>query len=110
MVVARIAWKELTPEERAKVTKILKLHPHYDEYLASERPTGFSEDEWTFMRASTWSDWVRGGPPARKAFDRPTWHYVNIPIVQEGSKVAPPQTPAGEVHQPIDEAEHKNEA
>src|SRR5262245_31668859 len=62
------------------------------------------------MRASTWSDWVRGGPPARKAFDRPTWHYVNVPIVQEGSKAAPPKTPAGEVIKQIDEAKLKIKA
>jgi hypothetical protein len=59
MVAARLAWKKLTEEERSKVLEILKKHPHYVEFLTTKRPDGFSEDEWDFMRAATWPDWVR---------------------------------------------------
>jgi len=90
MVVARLAWKELTAEERAKVIDLLKSHPHYQEFLTAKRPDNIPEDEWAFMKAGTWADWIRGGPPARQKFHRGPWHYVNIPFVVEGSKVKPP--------------------
>jgi S1/P1 Nuclease len=83
MVVARLAWNQLSADQRAKVIAILKNHPHYAEYLAARKPDGFTEDEWVFMRAATWADWVRG----RREFDHPTWHYINYPIVPPGSAV-----------------------
>ena len=85
MVTARLAWRQLTPQQRDQIVAILKKHPHYEEYLAAHRPDGFSEDEWVFMRATTWADWVRG----RQQFDHPTWHYINYPIVPAGSAVDP---------------------
>jgi S1/P1 Nuclease len=83
MVVARLAWRQLTDDQRAKVVAVLKRHPHYAEYLAAGRKEGFTEDEWAFMRAATWPDWVRNNP----AYDRPKWHYVNYPVVPPGSSV-----------------------
>ena len=85
MVTARLAWRQLTPQQRDQIVAILKQHPHYEEHLAAHRPNGFSEDEWVFMRATTWADWVRG----RQQFDHPTWHYINYPIVPAGSAVDP---------------------
>ena len=60
MVVARLGWRQRSEDQRAKVSAALKKHPHYSEYLADRRPEGFTEDEWAFMRAATWADWVRG--------------------------------------------------
>src|SRR5438132_5003072 len=87
MVTARLAWKNRTIEQRSKVLEILKNHPHYDEFLAAKRPDGFSEDEWVFMRASTWSDWVR--THHKKEFHRGPWHYINYPFVPPGSRIDP---------------------
>jgi hypothetical protein len=56
MLVARVAWQQLTDGERVKGTKILKAHPHYDVYLAAHRPKDLPEPEWVFVRAATWSD------------------------------------------------------
>ncbi len=90
MVVARLAWKELSPAERAKVIQFLAAHPHSDEFLKAQRPANIPQDEWVFMRAATWSDWIRGGPASRRKFHRGPWHFVNLPFVQEGSEVTPP--------------------
>jgi hypothetical protein len=68
MVAARLAWERLTDKQRLKVIEVLKKHPHYDEFLAAKRPSGFSEPEWVFMRAATWSDWVRRH---HRQYDRP---------------------------------------
>jgi hypothetical protein len=100
MVVARLAWRQLTDDQRAKVVAVLRKHPHYDEYLAADRPAGFTEEEWAFMRAATWSDWVRNN----RDYDRPTWHYINYPVVPPGSAVKegdhqPPADQENIVHQ-----------
>ncbi len=85
LVTGRLAWRQLTERQRAQVVAVLKKHPHYEEYLAARRPEGLTEDEWVFMRATTWADWVRGRAP----YDHPTWHYINYPIVPAGSAVDP---------------------
>ncbi len=90
MVVARLAWKELTPAERTKVIKILAAHPHLDEFLRDDRPSNIAEDEWVFMRAATWADWVRSGPPARKKFHEANRHFTNIPFAHPAGSVEPP--------------------
>jgi hypothetical protein len=96
MVCSKLAWKELTPEERAKIVKILETHPHYQEFLKAEKPVNIPEDEWVFMRASTWSDWIRSGPPERKAYHKGEWHYINIPYIPKGDDTKAPG--AGEVN------------
>jgi hypothetical protein len=85
LVTARLAWRQLTEEQRARVVAVLKKHPHYEEYLIARKPDGFTEDEWAFMRAATWADWVRSHH--KEQFEHPTWHYINYPIVPPGSKV-----------------------
>jgi S1/P1 Nuclease len=87
LVSARLAWNQLDQDHRDKATKVLKNHPHYAEYLSAERPDGFTEAEWAFMRAATWADWVRSHHKAE--FDHPTWHYINYPFVLPGSSIDP---------------------
>jgi len=50
MVVGRLAWNQLTEQQRAKVVAVLRKHPHYEEFLAAKRPEGFTEDEWCLPR------------------------------------------------------------
>lgn len=88
MLVARIAWLRMAPELRTKVSELLKKHPHYESYLIAKCPDDVSRDEWAFLRAATWSDYIR--PPKsldgdkiatheRHKFHRGVWHYVNFP-------------------------------
>ena len=90
MVVARLAWKELTPEERARVYAILKRHPHYESFLKEQKPAGFTEEEWVFLRAATWSDWVRSGSKEVTKYHMSPVHYVNLSIVAPGFAFNPP--------------------
>jgi hypothetical protein len=108
MVVARIAWMELKPEERAKIGDILKSHPHYNEFLRADRPANIPEDEWVFLRAATWADWVRSGPPERRKFGDSPAHYINLPYVPPGSSANPPAVPANNVVKKL--AEHAQNA
>jgi S1/P1 Nuclease len=89
--IARIAWKQLTDAQRIQITKILKAHPHYAIYLAADAPKDISEAEWAFLRASTWSDWVRDPFAAglsgeerasiKKNYNKPVWHYIDLPFI-----------------------------
>jgi hypothetical protein len=84
MVIARLAWKELTPAERIKVYQILQKHPHFAEFHREKKPDGSSEEEWVFLRAATWADWVRGGSKERQKYHMGPAHYINLPIVGPG--------------------------
>jgi hypothetical protein len=53
LVTGRLAWRQLTEGQRARVVAVLKRHPHHEEYLTARKPDGFTDDEWAFMRAAT---------------------------------------------------------
>src|SRR5947209_20093905 len=77
--VAYIAWQQMSPQQRADCTAILKAHPHYKEEL--DAPAGPDHDMQVFMRAATWPDIVRGTQFAdEQADNHPTWHYIDLPI------------------------------
>ena len=84
MVVAQLAWQRLTPEQRQAVTAILREHPHWREFLVTQRPDNVPEDQWAFWRAATWPDWVKH---EHQQFNHPKWHYINIPFVPAGSSL-----------------------
>jgi hypothetical protein len=90
MVVARIAWNELKPEERAKVIALLEKHPYYDEFLKSHRPLNIPENDWVFLRAATWADWIKQGPPSRQKYSDKPAHYIDTPYVQGNGDFQPP--------------------
>ena len=93
---SRLAWRQLTEKQRDQVSAILKKHPHYEEFLIAQKPEGFSDAEWAFLRAATWADWVRSHHA--EEFNHGPWHYINYPYVPPGSKVdaAKHQPPAGQ--------------
>jgi len=57
--VAELAWRQMKPEQRRAATELLKQHPHYKEMLAADVPRGVDKDEWVFLTAAVWPDWVR---------------------------------------------------
>lgn len=88
MVVARIAWLRLSEQQREAVFARMKAHPHFETSLIYKRPENATDAEWAFLRASTWSDYIR--PPKsmskeeiakhpKHKFHRSVWHYVNFP-------------------------------
>lgn len=83
MAVALVAWRQLDRAQRQAACQLLRAHPHYRRYLTEKRPEGVDEDEWVFLRAATWPDWVRETPEHHerdlKPFHHATWHYINLP-------------------------------
>jgi hypothetical protein len=92
MIVAKVAYDHMDEATRKQLAQLLQKHPHYEEFLASNCPKDADLQEWAFLRASTWPDWIR---PARSGAPRPTRitryhraddHYVNMPIVLPGDE------------------------
>lgn len=89
ITVAQIAFRQLSGDERLAVVAILKQHPHFDTYFRKPDGLDVPDDEWLFMRAATWCDYVR--PPRDldrsqikthpiHKFHRGPWHYINYPF------------------------------
>jgi hypothetical protein len=85
MAVVKLAYDQMDDALKLKLFKILKQHPHYTKFLAANRPSGVSEMEWVFLRASIWPDWIRPRRPEIRGpevtrYHRGPEHYINIPI------------------------------
>jgi len=80
IVSAAIAYadlKERRPDVLAKVIQLLTRHPYFESGWANKLSKVSSDDRdlYVLMLAARWSDDVRG----TSQYDRPEWHYVNIP-------------------------------
>ncbi|HUO11047.1 MAG TPA: S1/P1 nuclease [Phycisphaerae bacterium] len=82
-IVADIAWDNLTPEAKAKVTALLQQHPDYTRALMKPTtPAGDERDREAFMVAATWPDLIRSASFGKShLLNRPNWHYIDIPYV-----------------------------
>ncbi len=79
MVVADIAYDQLTPKTKAGVDALLQQHRDYKLWMR-EMPAGYTDrGRWAFLKASTWPDDIRKTPD-----DRPTWHYIDLPVIAPG--------------------------
>jgi len=61
--IAELAWRQMDDDERRAASELLRQHPHYQQYLAADVPAGVGTNEWVFLTAAVWPDWVR---PAKK--------------------------------------------
>jgi hypothetical protein len=94
LAIARLAWLKLTKCQQMACTKVLQAHPHYAEYLSADKPAELSVDEWAFMRAAYWPDWVRSNHT--EEYNQPTWHYVTAAYVPPHSKLKAEELPGAE--------------
>ena len=105
ITVAQIAYRQLSGDERLAVVAILRQHPHFDTYFRKPAGLDMPEDEWLFLRAATWCDYVR---PQRNVdrtqikthpiykFHHGPWHYINYPYMvgdPVGGPLAAPLAP-----------------
>jgi S1/P1 nuclease len=104
MVIAAIAYRELSADEKTNVNKLLKHHPNYEQwkgvYLASN--SDFDFDTFIFMRASIWPDEIRrrGNP-----YDHPEWHYIDYPLEPPTFPVKPSPSPTNDILYGISQSE-----
>jgi len=91
-ITAWIAWNQMTPKTRARVSEILLTAPE-DSHLSSfftqdSRPLDARQRE-LFMIASTWPDIVRDRkfPNRYQRYHRGNWHYINTFWKRENGKI-----------------------
>lgn len=80
IVVARIAWENMTPQARARAIQILRAAPP-NAGLAQGFPQGSLTPEqqmWMFVRASHWPDDIRSSGHPGNSFARGNRHFVNL--------------------------------
>ena len=71
-LISVLAFRQLDPDRRAELIRILKAHPRFEEDF--KLPTGIANsDEWLIGRAGHWPDVVRSG--SGRSYNRSTWHY-----------------------------------
>jgi len=97
MVSAAIAYadlKERNPAVLTKALEVLKKHPQFFVWAPDLEKVSSEEDKnlYLFMLAARWSDDVRG---EFNPYDRPSWHYVDIPYRPEEGQEAPGPIPVG---------------
>jgi hypothetical protein len=112
MMVAAVAYSQLTPVARAQVDQLLTLNPSYGDWTGGK---GAAREERTaeraFMLAAFWPDEIKGaggytdegdtqeGPDAGadKGYGdhlrHRYWHYINTPISSDGTPVKEPHAP-----------------
>ncbi len=90
-VSAYIAWRQMSPEVRAKAVKLLLAAPE-DSHLSVYYPSGSRSKETKelelFMVASTWSDIIRNRDfkVRYEKYNQGPWHYADIFWKQTGGK------------------------
>lgn len=91
MLVASIAYRNLSDSLKIYYTDILKEHPFYAEWIKEFGELSEIEyGEFLFMKAATWPDDIRkSGNPN----DHPEWHYMSYHIAYNGKSP---------IHQPND--------
>ena len=91
-VIALLAWERMEPAQRQWVVRLLRQHPLWEEHFFKpmDEEIGALADEsiqqrWLFAQASVWPDIIRGPRGAKvnpwAQWHRPTWHYIDFPIV-----------------------------
>ncbi len=81
-IIASIAWGELQPAVRAKVTELLKKHPQYSVYLEDPKAATPAAGAFSaFLIGATWADMVRTPVGKNRLYNHGTWHYIDLPFV-----------------------------
>src|SRR5437868_3514443 len=57
MLIAAVAWQDMTPAARARAGKLLKRNPMYSQWTAGVAKR--QRAQVAFMRAATWPDLIR---------------------------------------------------
>jgi hypothetical protein len=88
--IAELAWMKMDKGERQAVSELLQQHPHYRSMLVSDVPRGVDKNEWAFLCAAVWPDWVRpakhGHAPKPESVTKYNLypHAVGFPFLRRG--------------------------
>jgi S1/P1 Nuclease len=109
MMIAAVAYEQLTPAARARVAQLLQQNPDYERWIAHTARE--ERDELAFVIAATWADNIKTEAGYENDGERPSgpdaarnigyadhlqhryWHYVDLPFSQDHTALKPPATP-----------------
>jgi hypothetical protein len=109
MMVASIAYGDLTPAARKKAIKLLKLNPDYPLWITGIAKAG--QNKTAFVRAATWPDAIKTKSDYTNDGEHPTdpnaaanlgypdklmhryWHYIDEPFSPDATPLVQPQMP-----------------
>jgi hypothetical protein len=109
MLIAAVAWAELTPAAKARVSQLLVRNPDYAAWTAGVPEP--DKGRVAFLKASTWPDAIRSAPGyvrddiatsgARATQNigyadhlvHPYWHYRDEAFSPDGTPLPPPEAP-----------------
>jgi S1/P1 Nuclease len=86
--ISQIAWRNLKPQVRTRIAALVGKHPYFERHLQPAEMAADAPDYAmrSFMLASTWPDLLRQSrDPKERQYHHAEWHYVNIPIIPEGT-------------------------
>jgi hypothetical protein len=111
MMVAAVAYPQLTPAARAQVDRLLQLNPSYAEWAGEPAAPNKRTAQRAFMLAATWADAIKGNPAytdegdaqdapgagADKGYSDPLrhryWHYINVAFSSDGTPLTEARAP-----------------
>jgi len=109
MLIAAVAWTELTPRVKTRVARLRARNPDYALWTAGVPQA--EKGRVAFLKAATWPDAIRNAPGYAKDdvassgaragqnigyadhLVHPNWHYRDSPISTDGTPIAPAQSP-----------------
>lgn len=87
MTIDLLAYRQIKPEVRAKLSTILRAHPRYEQDLLQGAPEGVDKEAYAFAKAGTWPDMVRSRDnPMSTLYHKSNWHYTDVPYYPEGGE------------------------
>jgi hypothetical protein len=111
MMVAAVAWEQMTPAARARATELLKLNPDYDKWIAGVPDA--DKDKTAFVHAAIWPDEIKNHtthPDSIDDTETPSdpnaaanlgytdklmhkyWHYIDLPFSSDKTRLMPAKT------------------
>jgi hypothetical protein len=109
MMIAAVAYGQLTPAAQVRVTELLQLNPDYPRWVAHTAKE--ERAELAFVIAATWADGIKTAAGYENDGDSPSgpdaarnigyedhlqhryWHFINVPFSQDHTQLKPPATP-----------------
>jgi hypothetical protein len=109
MMVASIAYDDLTPAARKKAVRLVKLNPDYSLWIKGVAKA--NQNKTAFVMAATWPDAIKTKKTYTNDGEHPTnpnaaanigysdllmhryWHYIDEPFSPDGTPLAQPQVP-----------------
>jgi hypothetical protein len=90
--VAKLAWDQLDKGQRLAAYQTLLKLPHLQRFLDTHpKPKDVGDQEWLFLIAADWPDWLKNFKNAAKKKDAEgveifkqhveNWHFLDIPYV-----------------------------